>query len=160
MRFEHTNSYPASSAEVLAMLTTPEFRERVCEQQRALDHSVEVSGAGVGATVVITQTQSMQSAPGMARKLTGDTVQIVQREVWAAPQSAEFSMEIPGKPGHLRGRVELRDTGPGSCAEVFTGEVKVSVPLVSGKLEQLVGDILRRALTREGEVGISWLRER
>jgi hypothetical protein len=160
MRFEHTNSYFASPEEVLAMLTTPEFRERVCELQRALDHSVEITGSGVGATVEITQTQSMDGAPGVAKKLTGDTVRIVQREVWETAATADFSMEIPGKPGHLRGSAELRDNGDGTCSELFTGEVKVSIPLVGGKLEGLIADILRRALRREGQVGATWLAER
>ena len=160
MKFEHVNSYSASPADVLEMLTTEEFRERVCEYQRALEHSVEITGSGVGAVVVITQTQSMEGAPGVAKKLTGDAVRIVQREDWGTPEAADFSMEIPGKPGHLRGRVELRDNGDGTCDELFTGEVKVSIPLVGGKLEGLIGDILRRALVREGRVGATWLTER
>jgi hypothetical protein len=159
MRFEHTNRYAATPSEVLAMLTTPAFRERVCEQQHALDHSVEISGSGVGATVVITQSQSMKSAPGVARKLTGDSVEIVQREVWRTADAADFAMEIPGKPGHLHGTVALRETATG-CEEVFAGEVKVSIPLVGGKLEGLIGEILRKALRREGEVGVTWLAER
>ena len=159
MKFEHTNSYSAPSSQVLAMLTTPEFRERVCEHQQALEHSVKITVGAGGATVVITRTQSMQGAPGIARKMTGDSVQVVQREVWGAGQRADFSMEIPGKPGYLRGTVELRDTGEGSCQEVFTGEVKVNVPLVGGKLEGMVGDMLRRALQSEGRVGAAWLEE-
>lgn len=159
MMFEHTNSYPASAATVLDMLTTVEFRERVCEHQRALDHSVEISGAGVGATVVISRTQSMQGAPGIAKKLTGDSVRIVQREAWGTASAADFSMEIPGKPGHLRGSVTLRDNRDGTCDEVFTGEVKVSVPIIGGKLEGFIEKILRKALRREGEVGVTWLEE-
>jgi hypothetical protein len=157
MRFLHTNSYQAPPEAVLAMLTNAEFRDRVCEAQHALEHTVEVTGSGAGATVVITQSQAMHGAPAVARKLTGDTVGIVQREEWGADGTAAFSMEIPGKPGQLRGTAELRATGEGGCEEVFSGEVKVSLPLVGGKLEGVVADILRRALTREGEVGASWL---
>lgn len=160
MRFEHVNSYAATPAEVLAMLTTPEFRERVCEFQRALEHSVEISGSGVGATVVIRQTQSMEGAPAVATKVVGSTVRTVQRESWRSLDSADFEMEIPGKPGHLRGTIRLLDKGDGSCEEHFSGEVKVSIPLVGGKLEGLVENILKRGLRREGQVGATWLAER
>jgi hypothetical protein len=40
---------------------------------------------------------------------------------------------------------------------VFTGEVKVKVPLVAGRLESLIQDVLARALRREGRVGVRWL---
>jgi hypothetical protein len=159
VRFEHLNSYAASAAEVHAMLMDREFREQVCAAQEALEHSVDISGTGDRMTVEITRTQSMEGAPTVAVKLTGETVKIVQRETWTGPRNAEFAMEIPGKPGHLRGALTLRDTADG-CEELIVGEVKVSIPLVAGKLEKLIGDILARGLRREGRVGATWLAER
>ena len=139
------------------MLTSAAFREEVCVSQRALEHTVEVRDEDGTTTVVITQSQAMDGAPAAARKLVGTSVQIVQRESWTGADSADFAMEIPGKPGHLRGTITLVDKGDGACDEVFAGEVKVSVPLVGGKLEGFVGDILTRALRREGRVGVTWL---
>jgi hypothetical protein len=162
VRFRHVNTYTASPVEVHAMLTTPEFREAVCLNQRALEHSVEVTPDGASTRVVISQTQDMDRAPAAARKLVGSSVQIVQREVWHGETAnrADFAMEIPGKPGHLKGGITLVDNGDGTCDEVFEGEVKVNVPLVGGKLEKFIGDILSRALRREGRVGVTWLQER
>jgi hypothetical protein len=157
MRFRHVNSYAADPAAVHAMLTTPAFRDEVCTYQRALEHSVDVARDGGTTTVVITRTQAMDGAPAAARKVVGSSVGIVQREVWTGHQGGDFAMEIPGKPGHLRGSIALVDKGDGRCDEVFTGEVKVNVPLIGGKLEGFVADILTRALRREGEVGVTWL---
>jgi hypothetical protein len=156
VRFEHRNRYAASAEEVRAMLLDREFRERVCAAQQALEHSVEVTAGPDRSTVEVTRTQSMKGAPALAVKLTGDRVTIVQRETWTGPRDAGFAMEIPGKPGHLRGKISLRDTTEG-CEELFVGEVKVQVPLVAGRLETLIGDILARALRREGSVGAVWL---
>ena len=157
MRFHHVNPYAASPADVRVMLSTPAFRDEVCTRQHALSHSVDiVEDTGV-TRVVITQTQAMDGAPAAARRLVGSSVQIVQRESWTNADSADFAMEIPGKPGHLRGTITLVDTGDGTCEEVFAGEVKVNVPLVGGKLEGFVADLLTRALRREGEVGATWL---
>ena len=157
MKFRHVNSYAATPDEVRTMLTTPAFRDEVCTEQRALEHTVDVQEQGGTTTVVITQSQAMDTAPAAARKLVGSSVQIVQRESWTSPDSADFAMEIPGKPGHLRGAISLVDKGDGGCDEVFAGEVKVNVPLVGGKLEGFVADILTRALRREGQVGVTWL---
>ena len=165
MRFRHVNSYAASPAEVHAMLATREFREEVCARQHALEHSVDITSDDGTTTVVITQSQAMDGAPAVARKIVGSSVQIVQREVWqggagdASGLTADFAMEIPGKPGHLRGQVTLEEQGDGTCDEVFTGEVKVNVPLVGGKLEGFIADILTRALRREGQVGVTWLEQ-
>ena len=160
MKFRHVNSYAATPAAVHAMLVTPEFREEVCTYQRALEHSVDVTDDGDTTTVVIRQSQAMDGAPAAARKVVGSSVDIVQREVWRDDEdavTAEFAMEIPGKPGHLRGGITLVDRGGGTCDEVFSGEVKVSVPLIGGKLEGFIADILARALRREGRVGEKWL---
>ena len=160
MRFRHVNSYAAAAADVHAMLVTPEFREEVCTYQRALEHSVDVTADGDTTTVVIRQSQAMDGAPAAARKVVGSSVEIVQREVWrggAKGVRAEFAMEIPGKPGHLKGEATLVDKGDGTCDEVFSGEVKVNVPLIGGKLEGFIADILTRALRREGRVGEKWL---
>jgi hypothetical protein len=156
MKFRHVNAYSASPAEVRAMLTTPQFRDEVCTRQHAISHSVEISGD----KVVITQAQAMDGAPAAARKLVGSSVQIVQRETWTDAEHADFAMEIPGKPGHLRGAISLVDKGADGCDEVFAGEVKVNVPLLGGKLEGFISDILTRALRREGEVGVTWLERR
>jgi len=159
VRFEHRNSYAAPADAVHEMLMDPEFRERVCAAQQALEHAVDISGSGDRRTVQVTQTQSMEGAPAVAVKLTGDRVRIVQRETWTTGRDADFVMEIPGKPGRLQGALTLRDT-PEGCEELIVGEVKVSIPLVAGKLEKLIGDILARGLRREGRVGAEWLSER
>lgn len=159
-KFHHVNSYAAAPERVHAMLTSREFREEVCAYQRALSHSVEVTEHGSSTVVVITQSQAMEGAPAAARKVVGSSVTIVQREEWRAVDSADFSVEIPGKPGRLSGAVTLQDRGDGRCDEVFTGEVKVNLPLVGGKLEGFIADILTRALRREGRVGVQWLESR
>jgi hypothetical protein len=157
MRFDHVNHYPAGPEAVLAMLTTPEFREEVCARQKAVDHDVDITGAGPGAVVLITRTQSLDGAPSVATKVAGDSVRIVHREEWRTATEADFAMEIPGKPGRLHGGIVLRDNGDGTTDQVFTGEVKVHVPLLGKKLEQLISSILERALVKEGQVGASWL---
>jgi hypothetical protein len=157
MRFEHVNHYAAGPDAVLAMLTEPAFRDQVCVRQGALDHDVDVRGEGAGAVVLIARTQSLEGAPSVATKVAGDTVRIVQREEWRTPTTADFAMEIPGKPGRLDGGIVLRDNGDGTTDQLFSGEVKVNVPLLGKKLEQMIASILERALVKEGQVGASWL---
>jgi hypothetical protein len=159
MNLTHTASYDAPPDAVLAMLLDPAFRDEVCSSQRALEHSVDVRESGGVTSVEIRRTQSMEGAPAAAVKLTGSTVRIVQREMWTSPRDAELSIATPGRPGHLRGTITLRDSALG-CDELVTGEVKVGIPLVGGKLERLIGDVLVHGLRREAAVGATWLGRR
>jgi hypothetical protein len=63
---------------------------------------------------------------------------------------------LPGKPGRLDAAVALTAVGAGT-RETVDGELKVSVPLVGGKVERLVAEILAKALRREQETGHAWL---
>ena len=158
MELSHTHRYAASPAAVQQMLTDAEFRMRVCERQKALTHDVTVTGTGPGAQVVVRQTQAMAGAPAVATKLTGDTVSLEQREVWRTATAADLSISLPGKPVELRnGRLTLTERPDGGCDQVVSGELRVKVPLVAGKLESLLSDVLRAGMRRQAEVGDAWL---
>ena len=157
MRFERVHEYPAPAADVLTMLLDPAFREAVCASQEAEDHSVSVSSGEPPATVEVRQKQDTSGVPGAARKVVGDSVETIQREEWQSAERAKFEVTIPGKPGHLRGHIDLVDNGDGTSTERFDAEVKVNIPLVGGKLEQLIGKVLGSALRRERETGLRWL---
>jgi hypothetical protein len=157
VKFERVHEYPAPAADVLAMLLDPAFREAVCASQEATDHSVSVSASEPPATVEVRQRQDTTGVPGVARKVVGDSVETIQREDWESAERARFELTIPGKPGHLRGRIDLVDNGDGTSTERFDAEVKVNVPLVGGKLEGLIGKVLGSALKRERQTGLRWL---
>lgn len=156
MRFHHTNTFPGTVEQVHAMLADPGFREEVCASIHSLECAVDVVETGTGVVVEVRQTQATRKIPPMAQKLIGEHVEIVQREQWTGDRGGTFEMGIPGKPGHLRGTVTLQQQGD-VCVQSYDGEVKVNVPLVGGKLEGLVADLLRKALAAEERVGVSWL---
>ena len=151
------HDYPAPASDVLAMLLDPAFREAVCAAQETESHSVSVSSSEPPATVEVRQQQDTSQAPGAARKVIGSSVEIVQREDWESPERARLDISIPGKPGHLRGRIDLVDNADGTSTERFDAEVKVNIPLVGGKLEGLIGKVLGSGLKREREVALRWL---
>jgi hypothetical protein len=156
MRFSHDLKYDASPDEVHAMLGEPEFRERVCAAMRALRHTVAITGDADAMSVVVDQTQPAKGIPSFATKFVGSEIQIVQTEEWSGTTEAELTVTIPGKPGHLKATIAL--TGDGSSTvETVTGNIKVNIPLVGGKLEGLIGDMLGAALDTEERVGRAWL---
>jgi hypothetical protein len=156
MKFSFEMTYDAPADEVRAMLADPAFREKVAASGGAIRHKVSVSPKGSGMKVVVDQTQPADGIPSFAKKIVGDEIHVVQTEVWSAPDAASLDVAIPGKPGHFKGKIGLTDSGS-RTTESVTGDVNVNVPLVGGKLEQLISDLLGSALRNEQRVGRSWL---
>lgn len=156
MLISHEMTYDASPDEVYAMLAEPEFREKVCLAMSATEIDVTVDTEDKGMRVVVDQTQPAQGIPSFAHKFVGDQIRIVQTEGWKGSEEGTLLVEIPGKPGHLHGGITLAPNGSGTV-ETVSGEIKVHIPLVGGKLEKLIGDILVKALRTEEKVGRAWL---
>jgi hypothetical protein len=156
MRFSHRLRYEASPADVQAMLTDPAFREKVCVAMEASRHHVAIEPSGPAVAVVVEQTQPARGIPSFAKRFLGDQIDIVQRESWADGTSADLTVDLPGKPAQFVGRITLEPDGDGTV-ETVSGDVAVRVPLVGGKLEGLVGDLLKKALRAEERVGRGWL---
>jgi hypothetical protein len=156
MRFSHDLTYDAAPEAVLAMLSDPAFREKVCGAMHVVRHDVAVDGSGAGMSVLVDQTQRARGIPSFAKKFVGEEIRIVQRESWQDAAGASLDLDIPGKPAAFHGTIALAEDGKGTV-ETVRGEVKVKVPLVGGKLEGLVGDLLRAALEAEQRVGRAWL---
>lgn len=155
-RITHELTYDAPAAQVYAMLTDSAFRQEVCERIGVISSDTTVTPTGDGHEVVIDQRQHAQGLPGFAKKLVGDDIHIVQTETWRDPAHADVLVTIPGKPGEMTGTATLTEAG-GTTTEHVDLEIKVRVPLVAGKIESLIGDMLIKALKTENVVGREYL---
>lgn len=158
MRFEHTLRYDAGPDAVFAMLGEAVFRERVCEAQHTTEATAQVDGMDDTMTVTVDQRRPADGIPSFARKFVGDTIHIRQHEEWHSTTDATLDVSVPGKPVHLRGTITLRPDGDGTV-ETVSGEIRVHVPMVGGRLEKLIGELLGHAFNAEQRVGRTWLAE-
>jgi Protein of unknown function (DUF2505) len=156
MKFLHEMTYDAAPDTVADMLADPAFRERVCDAMHVLRRDVSIDGSGAGMTVRIDQTQPAKGMPSFAKKIVGEEIQIVQSETWTGVTGADLVIEVPGKPGTMNGTIGLAGRGT-QTVETVAGEIRVKVPLVGGRLEGLVRDMLLSALRAEHRVGQAWL---
>ncbi len=145
-------TYDAPLEEVAAMLTDPAFREQVLDRMKVVRGEVTVE-AGV---VTIDQVQSAAGLPSFATKLVGDEIRIVQVEAWRTPGHADVEVTIPGKPGEMAGSVRLVEEA-GRTTEHVELTITVRIPLVAGKIESLVADMLLKSLKVENTVGREYL---
>jgi hypothetical protein len=146
----------ATLEQVHEMLATPAFREKVCDAVGVLRKTVQIERDGEGMTVMIDQVQEAKGIPGFAKKFVGDEIHIVQSEDWTSPEKGNIHVSIPGKPGEMTGTALLTED-PDGTTETVNMTVKVNIPLVSGKIEGLIADLLSKALRAEHKVGVTWL---
>ncbi|MDH2415028.1 DUF2505 domain-containing protein [Nocardioides sp. CER19] len=151
----HDLTYDAPLAEVAAMLADPAFREAVCDAQHALSRTVTITGTTESGSVAVDYAQAANGVPSFAKKLVGERIEIAQREQWSGNHAA-LEITIPGKPGEMKGTITLTESG-GTTVQRVAADIRVNMPLVGGKAERVIEEILLKALRKENQVGREWL---
>jgi Protein of unknown function (DUF2505) len=149
-------TYDAPLTDVGEMLMDQAFREQVCDAQGAIRKTVTIAPEGTGRRVVLDQVQGASGIPSFAARFVGDEINLVQTEHWSDLENGTIEVVIPGKPGQMSGTIRLAESG-GTTTETIAMSIKVSIPLVGGKIESLIADLLRKALRAENEVGRHYL---
>lgn len=155
MKIRHELTYAASPSEVYQMRADPAFRAKVCEAMDTLSYDVDVDDASE-LMVTIDMVQHTQGVPSFAKRVVGDETRVIQTERWPELHYGHIEVEIPGKPGHIRGTLSLADQGAGSVY-VFDGEAKMGIPLIGGRLEGLIEKLFVAGMDTEQQVAAAWL---
>jgi hypothetical protein len=103
--------------------------------------------------------QRTSGLPRFATRLVGDRTRVIQSEAWTRDGDgyhADLDLAIPGKPGHIEGRITLRQEGT-TTVESFDGEAVIRVPLIGGRVERLVEGLFVEGMDTEQRLGARWL---
>jgi hypothetical protein len=162
-RFEHRAAFTAPAATVYATLVDRAFLE---ERLRALGGKgaavVDHTGSGDEVGVKLRQGLDAEKLPGAVRAILKGDLVVERTERWSldgGTHVATGSATISGVPGEISSRTRVEPAGTGS-ALVVAAEVKVSIPLVGGKLEGVVAQQVGKLLAAESEFTAKWLAER
>jgi Protein of unknown function (DUF2505) len=157
-RVSHTLTYPGTTvADVYAMLAEPAYRKAVADYQGVAGFSCDITPDGSGMRARLEQAHGTDRIPSFAKKMVGNEIRFVQDESWSSPSGADIHVTIPGRPGEMTGSTTLTQSGADVVQRVDLS-VKVGVPLIGGKLEDLVAGFLTGAFDAENKVGVKWLR--
>jgi hypothetical protein len=153
----HTLTFPGTTVDdVYAMLADPAYRKAVGDYQRVIDFSCDVTPAGDGMRVRLEVAHATDRIPSFAQRLVGQEIRFVQEETWTSHTGADVHVTIPGKPGDMTGSTSLTQSGADVVQQIDL-DVKVSIPLVGGKVEDLIAGFIGKAFDAEGKVGVKWL---
>jgi hypothetical protein len=158
-RVNHTLTYPGTTVDaVFAMFGDPAYRKAVGNYQHVQDFACDITPAGAGMKVRLEVAHGTDRIPSFAQRLVGQEIRLVQEESWGSPSSADIHVTIPGKPGEMNGTETLTQSGDDVVQQVDLS-IKVSIPLVGGKVEDLIAGFIGKAFDAENKVGKKWLKD-
>jgi len=157
--YRSTLAYPAER--VFAAITDEEYlqarlREIGGPGSALLDHEATPEAA----RYELRQGLSEKDLPPIVGKVMNGDLAIVRTETLNRIQPGRYSgdvdVAIPGAPASASGTMALAEDGDGSLFEVHA-DVTVRVPLIGGKIEEIVADQVRRLLEAETQFTVRWL---
>ncbi|MQA08334.1 MAG: DUF2505 family protein [Pseudonocardiaceae bacterium] len=121
-----------------------------------LEHDI----TGVPATYHIRHGVPSDKLPSAARSLLGGDLIVDRRERWQA-DAGEYRNTIeaiiPGMPGEIQARMRLGRSADDDSELHTTGEVKIGVPVLGGKLERTIAEQVTALLIAEMDFTEKWL---
>lgn len=161
-RYHGTMHFDVAPDVVFAAQSDPRYVIWKHEHMAAFDVSASVREDG--SSLEISSSRKLPAEiPSAARRFVGDAITVEEVHTWSHPdvdgtRHGTVRATFGGAPMAVDGTLELRADGPGSVLDVVIHS-RSSVPLVGGKLEQVVGDQFMRALRKEQQIAPQWFAE-
>jgi uncharacterized protein YndB with AHSA1/START domain len=151
-RMQVTHHYDADVETVYRLISDPSFIERKYADQGATDIVIESDEVDGAAHNVIRRKVTMD-LPGFAKKVMSPTNTVVQTEQWSTADAdggrvCAYTVEVQGVPSRIKGTVTLTPADGGTTQDI-EADVKVSIPLLGGKLEKFAIESGTKALAEE-----------
>lgn len=154
----HTYQHPVDA--VFAVLTDFDAMKAKYESLGQTDvELVRRDHADDGSVTVVTKRVVPLDLPGFAKKVLSPRQTVVQTDEWSAPNAkgardGTFSVEAKGSPVKVRGTLRLAPKGATGCTNTTHVTIECKVPLIGGKIAELVAGDTRKAIDHEQ----TWIR--
>jgi hypothetical protein len=158
--FRSVSAYPAD--EVYATMVDPDYLRARLERiggpgADLLEHSADVQGARYRLRLGL----DAKDLPSVVRTVMAGDLTIERNERWTRQDSGRYlgdvEVTIQGAPATAAGGMRLRDLPAGGSELDVRADVRVSVPLIGGKIEGVVGEQVQRLLAAETAFTEEWL---
>ena len=150
MQFNEKHGFDKPAATVLKMFSDRAYFERKYQSLgykniEVLEHSVDAKKFRIK---VRYSAPNSAPVPDFAKKFLGENNIVTQSDAWdLEKKTGRLEAEIKGVPVKVSADMKLTDEGSGS-ANTLRWNLSCGIPLLGGKLEQLVGsDIQGKAKT-------------
>lgn len=166
MKAGFSQDYPATPDKLWQVFGQPDYPHRKYKAQGITAYKVVQFDAGpdrISLDLERTLSVPPERIPSFARRLLHPEQVLHYISHWRREDAgaASFDLEIkaPGLPLHITGAGELRQTGPASSRLSITFDVRVPVPLVGGKAEQMVASFIEKSFHDDHAFTLQYLKE-
>lgn len=154
MQLTYHHTYNGTPEQVVALMQNEEFISDVAQHAGATSHDVAIEGD-------ITKLRMTLPVPGDVAKFVGGTVDLTQTFDWSGPQAdgsylGKVDVDVKGFPITVAATAALRPTAGGTAGE-YSGDLKVRIPLVGGKVEKMVAPFIKQAFEGIERRAQDWL---
>ncbi|MBK0866198.1 MULTISPECIES: DUF2505 domain-containing protein [unclassified Saccharopolyspora] len=162
-RIEHRSTSEWASSQVhQALIDIDYLRDRLAELGGTRNELVKHDVLGDAVRFQLRQGVSTEALPPVARTVAGAGDLVIDRtESWRCEEpghyNGEIAAEVAGVPCTITGSMWLRDLPETGSEFLVDGEVRVNVPFVGGRVEDLVAEQVQKLLAREEQFTGEWL---
>ena len=153
---EYTQQSSAPVDEVFALLTSEQWAKTKRERFQDGTELLRREERSDGGILVEVSRELPSGVPGFLQKFLPKDGRIRETFDWHAPagdgtRRGTWRVDIAGAPAKLGGTMRLE---PGAAGSRYTieGDAKVSVPLIGGKAESFIGEMVVKLAAKEGEL--------
>ncbi len=160
MQLHETLEYDAPPDRVFAMLCDRSWRERVCQETKAVRWTVAIRATSDSAEISVVRVLPAR-VPDLMKAMVGDTIETSQDERWGpaaanGSRRATMTVQVTGQPATVTGEVRLEPNGSGT-RQTISGDISVSIPFIGRRIEAVIGEGIRAAVVVEQRLGQAYL---
>lgn len=158
-KFSNTDQYDADLDAMWAMQTTKEWWQAKYESLGATNIEFTTFDASDTSFTIVSERDAPADLPGFAKKIVGDTNHVTQTEKWtrnADAATATIEILVKNVPGGTTGTMSITPSGDGTVWQ-SDFDIKVSIPMVGGKLEDVLKKEYGSNFKQEKVFNDTWL---
>lgn len=137
------------------VLTGPDWADRRAAALGDGSRVVERQQRADGGVRMVVSRELPEGGPGFLQRFLPSDRRVVQTDEWDPPQDGvrrgTWQVVLPGLPARLEGTMALEPTASGS-RHVVDGTITVPVPLVGGRAEAFIAEMIGKLAAREAQV--------
>jgi hypothetical protein len=162
IKFTNSDRYQGTPDQLMNMMKSKEYFDGKYRALGALAVTWNVFEQQGGQWVVGSTRTVPANIPAMVKKIIGENSIVTQTEKWSPDGNGgykcDFNLTVKGAPGGTTGWMKLLPVGKSECDWVLEFDIKVPIPLLGKKLEELVESETRTNLAKENAFSVEWLK--
>lgn len=163
MRFDFRHRFDCSADTLWEILMDEDYQDEAAQVSGTTKELLEDRTEFGRRTRRTRVTPQRELPPAMARALGTDTLSYVQEQRWQVGKTAMSWVVIPDIFANrvtCKGDYLIAPRGPTSCERVITGEMRIGVPVVGGRMEKRTVEDLQKSYDATAVLLQQWVAKR